>query len=352
MPRFSAESLRHMCAQAFEAVGFAPADAEQVGRLMVESNLAGHDSHGVRHIPAYVGRIRDGLVNPKGEITILAETPTTAIIDGGGTLGHVAAARGMALAVEKARATRLAAVAVRNNEHVGRVGGYPEIAAAAGFVGLTFCNAQGRGISIAPHGGSERRIGANPIAAAFPNPDGDPILLDISTSQIAINKVRQARDLGTALPAGAVLDEDGTPTTDPGAFLDRAGVTLPLGGLAFGHKGFGLAVINDLLCGVLGGSGTAVNHQKGFTNNGTFHIVIAPDAFTARETYDAEVRKLANYLRDSRTLPGVEKVKLPGDFEAEHRADRNARGIPVDDTVWENICETLARLNVPAPAPL
>lgn len=352
MPRFSDDSLRRMCAEAFEAAGFARADAETVGRLMVESNLVGHDSHGVRHIPAYVGRVRDGLVDPAGRVTVVSQTPTTAIVDGGRSLGHLAAARGMALAVEKARGVRIAAVAVRNNEHVGRVGGYPEIAAAAGFVGITFCNAQGRGISIAPHGGIERRIGANPIAAAFPNPDGDPILLDMSTSQIAINKIRQARDHDTPLPTGAVLDEDGAPTTDPGAFLDRAGVTLPLGGLAFGHKGFGLAVVVDLLCGVLGGSGSAAYGDSAATNNGTFHIAIDPCAFLERETYEAELRKLAAYLRASRTLPGVDRVRLPGDFEADNRAERAARGIPIDDAVWANICDTLTRLNVPAPAPL
>ncbi len=352
MPRFSADSLRRTCADAFEAVGFARADAERVGHLMVEANLTGHDTHGVRHIPAYVGRVRDGLIDPAGGATVVSETPATAIVDGGRTLGHIAAARGMALAVEKARDSRVAAVAVRNNEHVGRVGAYPEMAAAAGFVGLTFCNAQGRGISIAPHGGLERRMGANPIAAAFPDPDGDPILLDISTSQIAINKVRQARDRGTALPEGAMRDEDGAPTTDPDAFLDRAGVTLPLGGLAFGHKGFGLAVVVDLLCGVLGGSGSAVNQHEAALDNGTFHIAIDPDAFVARERYDAEVRKLRDYLGASRPLPGVDRVALPGDFEAGHRAERSVRGIPIDDAVWANVRDTLRRLNVPEPAPL
>ena len=352
MPRFSAESLRRMCADAFEAAGFARTDAERVGRLMVESNLTGHDSHGVRHIPVYIERARGGAIDPRGAPRVVSETPATAIVDGGRTLGHLAAGFGMALAVEKARTVRIAAVAVRNNEHVGRVGAYPEMATAAGFVGLTFCNAQGRGISIAAHGGVERRIGANPIAAGFPNPDGDPVLLDISTSQIAMNKIRQARDRGAALPEGALLDEDGAPTTDPGAFMDREGAALPLGGLAFGHKGFGLAVVVDLLCGVIGGSGSAVNSHETKIDNGSFHIVIDPEAFLAREVYDAELRRLAAHLRSSRPLPGVDSVRMPGDFEAENRAERAERGIPVDDAVWDKIRATLARLNVPPPEPL
>ena len=352
MPRFSAESLRRMCADTFEAVGFARTDSERIGHLMVESNLVGHDTHGVRHIPAYVGRVRDGLIDPAARPAVVAETPATAIVDGGRTLGHLAAGHGMALAVEKARASRVAAVAVRNNEHVGRVGAYPEMAAEAGFVGLTFCNAQGRGISIAAHGGVERRMGANPVAAGFPNPDGDPVLLDMSTSQIAMNKVRQARDRGAALPEGAMLDEDGAPSVDPAAFLDRAGAALPLGGLAFGHKGFGLAVVVDLLCGVLGGSGSAVHDHGARIDNGTFHIAIDPEAFVAREVYDAELRKLAAHLRASRPLPGVDRVRMPGDIEAGHRADRAANGVPVDDVVWANILRTLGGLNVPVPEPL
>lgn len=352
MPRFSAGSLRRACADAFESVGFARRDAQTVARLMVESNLAGHDSHGVRHLPVYVGRVRDGLIDPAGAPRAVSETPATAVVDGGRALGHLAAGFGMALAVEKARATRIAAVAVRNNEHVGRVGAYPEMAAEAGFVGLTFCNAQGRGISIAAHGGVERRIGANPVAAGFPNPDGAPVLLDISTSQIAMNKVRQARDRGVALPEGAMLDEDGAPTTDPGAFMDRAGAALPLGGLAFGHKGFGLAVVGDLLCGVIGGSGSAANRHETDIDNGTFHIAIDPEAFLSREAYNAELRRLAGHLRSSRPLPGVDRVRMPGDFEAENRAGRAEHGIPVDDAVWEKIRDTLARLNVPPPEPL
>ena len=352
MPRFGAECLRRMSAAAFEAAGFAPADAASVARLMVEANLAGHDSHGVRHIPAYVERVRQGLIDPAGRPAAVSETAATAVVDGARTLGHIAAAHGMALAVAKARATRIAAVAVRNSEHVGRVGAYPEMAAAEGFAALTFCNAQGRGISIAPHGGAERRMGANPIAAAFPNPGGDPVLLDISTSQIAMNKIRQARDRGAALPEGVLLDEDGSPTTDAAAFLDRAGPALPLGGLLFGHKGFGLAVAVDLLCGAIGGSGTAANAGGAALDNGTFHIVIDPAAFAPREAYEAELRKLAARLRASRPLPGVDAVRLPGDFEAANRAERAARGVSIDDAVWANIRAELARLNVPAPEPL
>lgn len=352
MPRFHAEDLRTMCKSVFEAAGFSGDNAAIIARLMVEANLVGHDTHGVRHIPVYVSRIRDGLIEPGAVIRTISETATTATLDGQGTLGHVAATRGLELAIEKAHAHGVGAVAVRNQEHVGRVGAYPELAAQAGFVGITFCNAQGRGISIAPHGGLGRRMGANPFAAAFPNPAGDPILLDISTSAIAINKVRQAQDRGARLPEGAMLDADGEPSTDPEDFLKDGGAVLPLGGLLYGHKGFGLAVIIDLFSGVLGGSGTARIHHDTRLNNGTFHIVLDPDCFVDPDRYRTEIEAYADYLHASPTRSGRERVRLPGEFEQDNRRLRSADGIEIEHAVWNNILETLVRLNVPPPRPV
>lgn len=352
MARYGADDLREMCHAAFVAAGFTPDKAGTIAGLMVEANLVGHDSHGVRHIPVYVGRVRDGLISPDGEPAIVSETPTTATLDGQGTLGHIAATRGLELAIEKARASAIGAVAVRNQEHVGRVGAYPEMAARAGFVGITFCNGQGRGISIAPFGGLEARMGANPFTAAFPHPEGDPILLDISTSALAINKIRQAKDRGVALPEGAIIDANGAPSTDPDDFLKRGGAALPLGGLLYGHKGFGLAVIVDLFCGMLGGSGTARHHHDTELNNGTFHIVIDPRAFIDEAAYAAEIQSYTEYLHASTPLPGSKGVRLPGEFERDNRAERSVHGVEIEDAVWNKIVETLERLNVPAPKPL
>ena len=352
MPRFAAEPLRAMCAATFEAVGFGPDDAAVIARLMVEANLVGHDTHGVRHLPDYVRRVGIGLIVPGAKVTTVRETATTAVLDGGNTLGHVAATRGMALAMEKARAGHIAAVTVRHQEHVGRVGAYPEMAAQAGLVGLTFCNTQGRGVQIAPFGGISRRIGANPIAAAFPNPAGDPILLDISTSQVAVNKVRQARDRDAQLPEGALIDTAGRASTDPDIFLRDGGAVLPLGGLQFGHKGFGLAVIVDLFAGLLGGAGTAMVADAERLDNGTFHIAVDPGAFLAPAAYAETLATYVAYLHASPVADGAPNVRLPGEFEADNRAERNANGISIDAPVWERISATLAELGLQAPAPL
>ena len=352
MPRFTADALRAMCAATFEAVGFAPDDAGVIARLMVEANLVGHDSHGVRHIPVYVERVRNGLIVPDATLSVKQETAATAVLEGGNILGHVAATRGMEMAIKKARHGHIAAVAVRHQEHVGRVGAYPELAAQAGLVGVTFCNGQGRGVQIAPFGGISRRMGANPIAAAFPNAGGHPVLLDVSTSQVAVNKVRQARDREAQLPDGTLISPSGEPSGDPETFLRDGGAVLPLGGVLFGHKGFGLAVMVDLFAGLLGGSGTALNHDPERLNNGTFHIAINPRAFMDEVEYSKTLLQFANYLRDSPVADGAPAVQMPGDFEAANRAERVASGIPVDEAVWERICATLAELSVVAPKPL
>ncbi len=352
MPRFAAAALRAMSAATFESVGFSPDDAAVIARLMVEANLVGHDSHGVRHIPVYVERVRSGLIVPDATLTVAQETAATAVLEGGNILGHVAATRGMEMAMEKARDGHIAAVAVRHQEHVGRVGAYPEMAAQAGLVGLTFCNGQGRGVQIAPFGGVSRRMGANPIAAAFPNPGGHPVLLDVSTSQVAVNKVRQARDREALLPEGTLISPSGEPSSDPETFLRDGGAVLPLGGMLFGHKGFGLAVMIDLFAGLLGGSGTAINHHPERLNNGTFHIAIDPRAFIAEAEYADALSRFASYLHDSPVADGDPAVQMPGDFEAANRAERQADGIPVDEAVWERIGATLAELGVATPEPL
>lgn len=350
MPTFTAESLREMSCAFFAAVGFAADEAALIGRLLVEANLTGHDTHGVRHLPRYLERIRKGEIVPGAPVTVIQETPTTALLDGHRTLGHVAATQGVRKGIEMARRMRISAVGVRNLDHVGRVGAYPEMAAREGLVNLTFVNAQGWGIQVAPFGGIERRMGTNPVAMGFPNPGGDPILLDFATCAIAANKIRQAAEHGDEIGPGIILDGDGNPSQNPADFLNGSGMLRPLGGDQ-GHKGFALGVMVDLFCGVLAGSGTAVMHDQPL-NNGIFTITIDPRAFIAEAEYDRQVRELAAYLRASKTPPGADPVMMPGEFEERNRQRRRETGIAVDEPVWSNIREALAEMKVAEPQPM
>jgi uncharacterized oxidoreductase len=262
----------------------------------------------------------------------------------------VAASKATELVVRKAREQRIAAVAVRNLEHVGRVGAYPELAARAGLACIAFVNAQGRGIQVTPFGGIERRMGTNPLSIAFPNPQGDPYLLDIATSAIAANKARQAIDRGHELKPELILDKDGQPSRDPRDLIERAGMLLPLGG-SQGHKGFGLGVMVDFFSGILGGAGTAVVHD-GKLNNGTFLIALDPDAFVDPDTYAAQARALAKYLQETKTPKGAQPVMMPGEFESRNRRARNESGIELEEPVWQSVRKALAELKVAEPRPI
>lgn len=347
MPRFKPETLRTALALAFEALGFGADDAALIARLLVLSNLCGHDTHGARLLPRYVQWVADGHIVPGAPVTVVQETPTTAVLDGHFTLGFVAATRAVELAMDKARTHHVSAVGVRNLSHVGRAGAYPEMAAAAGLVCLAFVNAQGWGRLAAPFGGITRRVGTNPIAAAFPNPDGDPILLDFATSAVAANKIRLAAERGVETGRGWMIDERGAPSTDPADFLEQAGSILPLGGDQ-GHKGFGLAVLVDLLGGILAGAGTAAADTHTL-NNGTFYVVIDPAAFLPADDLARQVRGLADYLHQSPTRPGAPPVELPGEYEARHRHAREREGIPIDAGSWGAVESALADLGVAVP---
>jgi len=350
MPNFSADSLRTMSTDFFHAAGFPKDEAAIIGELLVQANLTGHETHGVRHLPPYLARIRSGEIKAGAPVTVIQETATTALMDGHGTLGHVAATRATEVAMNKARQSHIAAVAVRSLEHVGRVGGYPELAARHGFACIAFVNAQGRGRQVTPFGGIERRMGTNPLSIAFPNPQGDPFLLDIATSGLAANKARQAIDRGLPMKPGVILDAEGNPSTDPKDLIERNGMLLPLGGLQ-GYKGYGLGVMVDFFSGILGGSGTAIAAAP-VLNNGTFLIVIDPNAFVDAETYAREATALARYLQATKTPPGAPPVMLPGEYESRNRRARMESGIELEEPVWAGIRKVLAEMKVAEPKPI
>ena len=351
MPVVTADALRTLAEECCAAAGCSEANAREIARLIVLSNLRGHDSHGVRQIPRYLENIRKGSTMANAEMTVISETPSTALLDANRSVGHLGAARAMRLAIAKAREVKISAVGVRNLDHIGRVGAYPEMAVEAGMVGLCFTGALGPGNIVTPFGGIQGRYATNPIAAGFPMPDGDPILLDFATSVVAANKIRQAFDRDKQSEEGWTIDSEGNATRDPKAFIDRKAVLLPLGG-AHGYKGYGLAVMVEILAGILTGQGTfATLQDRGKTNNVSFMIVIDPEGFVARDFYNREITALAGYLRDTAVRPGDPAVMLPGEYEEKSQRQREAAGIEIEEPVWAAIREAALKLQVPIPKP-
>ena len=223
---------------------------------LVDANLHGHDSHGVIRVPQYVGQVRSGAIVPNRQAEVVAETDTVTVLDGKFGYGQIMGERSVQVAIDKAARHGLAMSALRHSAHLGRVGDWPEMAAAAGMASLHFVNATGIPLRVVPHGGRDGRGTTNPIAMGMPVPGGAPVILDFATSATAEGKVRVARNKGVAIPPDCLVDAEGQPTTDPNhLYADPPGNLLPFGGAVSGHKGGALWLMCDLLAGGFTGGG-------------------------------------------------------------------------------------------------
>ena len=345
MPTVSASELEQFTARIFEATGSRPEEAAQVAKSLVEANLMGHDSHGVIRIPEYVGRIEKKDINLASSPQTVVETDSLAVIDGDWGWGQVVGRMAMEVAIEKASISAVGVVSVRNCCHIGRVGEFPAMAAERGMVAIIFVNGHGGGGLVPPWGGRERRLSANPIAAAVPRPDGRPIVMDISTCAIAEGKVRVALHRGASLPPGCIVDAEGRPSTDPADFYGPPeGALLPIGR----HKGFALALITDILAGALSGAGCARAGDNRI-GNGFLAFVIDIKKLRGDADFDADVNELVKWVKSSALAPGFDEILVPGEPEARERARRAREGIPIADETWRQITETASRYGIETP---
>ena len=343
MPVFSPSSLTETTASIFAAAGMRADEARVVAELLVEANLVGHDSHGVIRIPQYLGQVEAGDIAPDAVVEIVREAPTLAVLDAHWGFGQVAMSRGVDLGLEKARATGMAAISVRRANHIGRLGSYVERVAEAGAVALLFVN--GAPVCrMAPWGGREARHGTNPIAMAFPSPNGPPLVLDMTTSAVAEGKVRVQRNRGAPVPDGWLLDADGQPTNDPNAlYADPPGTILPLGG-SLGHKGYGLNVAVELLAGALAGAG-CIGQDRQF-RNGALLLVLDVEQLVGLDAYGAEADAYCAFVKSAATAPGVDAILLPGEIERAVQQQRRAEGVFVEEETWAQIAASAQAVGV------
>ena len=347
MPTLSPETLERFSRAIFEAAGVPPKDAATIAEVLIGAHLAGHDSHGVIRIPQYCDAIRTGHYVPGAPIERIHETMTTAIYDANWNFGHVAMRHALDESIEHARETGLYAAGIRQCNHIGRLGHYTEIAAAEGFVGFLTVNSTGRGASVAPFGGKKGRLGTNPFSIAFPT-EGDPILIDMTSSIVAEGKIRVRRHKGEPLPEGWILDPDGNPSTNPEDFYGPPrGAILPFGG-PVAHKGFALSMMADLLAGTLTGAGN-VMERDGHIGNGVFLLLIRVDAFRPVDEFRAAASRFGAYVKDCPPADGFDEVLLPGEPEARARRERSRSGILIDETTWEHLCAEAERYGVDVP---
>ncbi len=319
--------------------GSEAAEATAVAENLVMANLMGHDSHGVGLIPRYVAHALDGRLSVGGELSVVSDTGAFLLLDGNMGYGQTVGARTMELGLAKAREHGVAIVGLRNVHHLGRIGAWGEICAKAGFISIHYVNAHGHRALVAPHGGYDARYSTNPYCTALPEtPDNPMLVLDMATSRIAQGKVRVAYYKGTALPDGAAVGADGSATDDPAALMEE-----PFGAmLSFGtHKGYGLALICDILAGGLTGGGTArpEMHQEDTIRNNMLTIIIDPDGFKQSIPFGNEIDQLTAWVKSSRVAPDADEIMVPGDPERMSVAERQATGIPIDDNTWNEIVD-------------
>jgi uncharacterized oxidoreductase len=330
----------------FRRGGSEPPEAELVARHLVDANLAGHDSHGVGMVPTYVRHLDAGLVVPNTPVKLAKDDGAVLMFEGGRGYGRRVAGEAMAAAVERCRATGVVVMTLCNAHHIARVGAYGEMAIAAGLCSVHFVNVTDHAGLVAPYRGTDSRFSTIPICVAVPGTAGQaPIVLDMATSEIAFGKVRVARNQGRPLPEPFVIDPAGRPTTDPGVmFAEPRGSILPFGR----HKGYGLAVIAELLAGGLSGGGTIQPDNarlNGVVNNMTTFLV-DPARLAGADWLAREVDGFVSYVKASPPADAAAPVLVPGDPERAAMAERRRDGIPIDDATWEELLAAGAKVGL------
>jgi L-2-hydroxycarboxylate dehydrogenase (NAD+) len=342
--RFRFERLVDFGTSLLTASGVPDGDAGTAVTRLVEADLRGRGGHGLVRLPPYIDRIEAGGINATPRMRLVAETTVSAQLDADNGLGQVAMTRAVDVAASKAEQHGVAVVGVVHSNHAGAAGLYPAMLAESGLVGVYVAVANSNGMP--PWGGLEPLLGTNPIAVGIPSGQGHPFLLDIATTATSQGSIKLARQAGTPMPVGWVVDPTGEPITDPARAGE--GFLLPMGG----YKGAGLAVAVGLLAGVLNGAAfgrAVVDHNRDLvtpTNTGQLLIAFRADLFRPLEEVLADVTGHLEELRHSRTVDG-HPVRLAGDRAAQLVEEGLRAGVDLSDPVVQTLDETARRLRMP-----
>ena len=324
--RAPVSALVAFAAAAFAKAGVPTADARKAARLLIESDLAGSDGHGIFRLPQYVGGLRSGRTTANAEIRLDLDGPATAHVDGGNALGHLVMARATEIAIEKARTQGAAWVGVRGSNHAGAASIWASQMLPHDMIGIYL--AVGANNFMAPWGGFERLLGTNPIAFAVPALEEAPIVLDMATSIAANGKVQMALSRGEKLPEGWIIDREGRPITDP----DKAdqGVLLPIGD----YKGYGLSLMIGLIGATLNGGQFGREPTNPLASNtGQAVLALSISRFGDAVAFKRRVDEIVRDIRGSGRLPGVEAIRLPGERSFAVRTERQRDGVPISPSL-------------------
>ena len=325
------------------AWGMPAAYAARTAEVMSWADLHGIDSHGISMVPAYHAWHKAGRVRMDAQPRIERDTPVSALMDGGGGLGHEPSRQAMEAAIGKAQAIGIGVVSVHRSAHFGACGFYAAMAAEAGMVGMVATSASI--VQVAPTGGAQARLGTDPWAFAAPGRPGEPFLLDMATTTVAAGRVRNKANEGLPAPPGWLLTKDGLPSTDPLEAAQKGGFLTSLGGSPEGssHKGYGLAMMVNILGSCLSGATliTDPQHTRGpdGLDIGHFFLALSPGLFRGPGAFEADVADFCDAMRATRPADPARPVMVAGDPERKAAARRRVEGIPVGANLLASIRE-------------
>ena len=346
MTRVDHRKLKRFVASSFEKLGVPKEDAEIAANVLVQADLRGVDTHGViRFSPNawYVKWLTEGSLTARPKLRVVSESATTALIDGDRGMGMVIGHRAMEMAIEKAKSAGVAMVGVRNSRHYGMSAYYGMLALPHDMIGIAMTNASRQ---VVPTFGREARFGTNPMCFAVPADKELPYVLDMATTTAAAGKLELAARLGKSIPGGWALDENAASTTDPRA-AQKARRLLPLGGTreSGSHKGYGLAILVEILCGVLTGTITALNANQ--DPRGHFFAAVRVGAFRPAAEFKRDMDRLIIDLKSTPPAEGQERVYVAGEIEFETAQERAEHGIPLHGSVLKGLRQVAEQLGVP-----
>ncbi len=347
MHRVSHTRLAAFAARALTAVGLLPDDARAGAALIVEPDLNGADGHGIFRLPQYVRRIQAGGINTRPDIRIVRENAAMALVDGDNGLGHLVVGRAAEAAIEKAQEHGVGWAGVRNGNHAGAASTYARIPLERGMIGIYL--AVGSANHLPPWGGIDMLLSTNPLAVAVPAMDEPAIVLDMATTVAAYGKVKTALQRGEMMPEGWMIDREGKPLTDPKRANE--GFLLPIGG----YKGYGLALIIGLLAGTLNGAAMGRDvidfnaDDVTPTNTGQAVLAISLDAFGEPDDFRRRVDEVIRTMRGSARMPGVDRIRLPGEMSHAKRRDRLENGVPIPQPLLEALDDLADKLGIAGP---
>ena len=342
-----ADALRAQMASLFTAAGVRAEEAAIAADILVTADLRGVDTHGVITGLRYVEQLASGFIRADAEVRTLNEFPGGAVLSNDGGLGVVGAYRAMEAAIAHAKITGIGHAGIVDGRHIGMAGYYPMMAARQDMIGLAVTNANA---AVRPTGGTQARFGTNPIAFAAPAGSERPFVLDMATSTVANGKVSLARSLGLPIPRGWAVDAKGDPLEEAPAGRGAGWALTPLGETASDEganfKGYGLAIMVDVLAGVLFGGGTSVAMSYG--HNMAWFMAIDIARIRPVEAFKADMDDLIRYLHETPRADENTPVRVAGDPEADAFERRSRDGVPVHHGVLEQLRAKAAAAGVPA----